>query len=306
MSAVNQALKHTHVLHFPVAFPEVFLRDRPGFDVILGNPPWKEATVEEHAFWARHFPGLRGLSQREQEAEKARFRKERPDLVNAFETETQEMNRLRKALVGGVYPGIGTGDPDLYKAFCWRFWHLTAADGGRIGVVLPRSALAAKGSMEFRQAIFGESEQVDIVVLKNKRGWVFDSVTPQYTVGLACIARGTPKEKSISLRGPYASESAFTEGIRLPAARFNREDVLKWNDTASLPLLPDPDSIAVFAQIRKSPRLDLNERGGVRWRARPDREIDATNQKAFMTFDRPHSDGTRDPTANSTRRRRNI
>lgn len=25
--------------HFPVAFPEVFLRERSGFDVVLGNPP---------------------------------------------------------------------------------------------------------------------------------------------------------------------------------------------------------------------------------------------------------------------------
>jgi len=48
------------------------------------------------------------------------------------------------------YPGMGTGDPDLYKAFCWRFWHLVADDGGRIGVVLPRSALAAKGSRTTR------------------------------------------------------------------------------------------------------------------------------------------------------------
>ena len=109
------------MLHFPIAFPEVFLRSRPGFDVILGNPPWQEATVEEHAFWARNFPGLRSLPQREQEAAKERFRETRPDLVSAYETELAEMDRVREALVGGAYPGMGTGDPDLYKAFCWRF-----------------------------------------------------------------------------------------------------------------------------------------------------------------------------------------
>lgn len=120
-------------LHFPIAFPEVFLRDRPGFDVIVGNPPWKEATVEEHAFWARHFPGLRSMRQREQESESDRLRGERLDLVAVYEAELSETNRVRKALVGGGFPGMGTGDPDLYKAFCWRFWHLTAGDGGRIG-----------------------------------------------------------------------------------------------------------------------------------------------------------------------------
>ena len=62
-------------LHFPIAFPQVFLRDLPGFDVILGNPPWEEATLEVDRFWARHAPGLQALSQREQEAMKKRFQR---------------------------------------------------------------------------------------------------------------------------------------------------------------------------------------------------------------------------------------
>ena len=52
-------------LHFPVAFPEVFLRERAGFDVLLGNPPWEKAHVEEHEFWCRHQPGLRSVTQRD-------------------------------------------------------------------------------------------------------------------------------------------------------------------------------------------------------------------------------------------------
>ena len=47
----RQDLDDLDVLHFPVAFPEVFLRDRPGFDVILGNPPWEETKAEERSFW---------------------------------------------------------------------------------------------------------------------------------------------------------------------------------------------------------------------------------------------------------------
>jgi hypothetical protein len=271
------------VLHFPVAFPEVFLRRRPGFDVILGNPPWQEATIEEHAFWARHFPGLRSLPQRQQEAEKARLREERPDLVAIYETELAEMERVRKALVGGAYPGMGTGDPDLYKAFCWRFWHLTAADGGRIGVVLPRSALAAKGSTEFRLTMFDESARVDVDMLLNRGGWVFDEAEHRYTIGLVCFTHGTPEERSIRLRGPYASLTAFVDGVTRPAAAFERGQMLAWNDSASLPLLPSEDSIDTFAQLRKAPRLDLNEEG--LWRARPDRELDATNQRNLMDLD---------------------
>ena len=60
MEKGHKELKGLDVLHFPLAFPHVFLGSRKGFDVILGNPPWEEATLEEDAFWARHFPGGSG------------------------------------------------------------------------------------------------------------------------------------------------------------------------------------------------------------------------------------------------------
>ena len=279
----RQDLSSLQALHFPVAFPEVFLRERPGFDVIIGNPPWQEATIEEHAFWARHFPGLRALPQRQQEAEKTKRQKERPDLVSLYQSEVAETERMRKALVGGTFPGMGTGDPDLYKAFCWRFWRLTGEDGGRIGVVLPRSALAAKGSTDFRQTVFGESEHVEVTMLLNRAGWVFDEAEHRYTIGLVCIAHGAPEEESIYLRGPYATLPSFDAGVVKEPAAFYSADVRTWNDSVSLPLLPNEESVGVFAQLRKAPRLDLNE--AKQWRARPDRELDASLQKHLMDLE---------------------
>ena len=282
--ALEDDLRGLQPLHFPTAFPEVFLREREGFDVVIGNPPWQEATVEEHAFWARHNPGLRALPQGEQESEKERLRDKRPDLFAAYTEEVAETDRLRKILVGGGFPGMGTGDPDLYKAFCWRFWRLTAANGGRIGVVLPRSALAAKGSTQFRETLFRQATRIDVATLLNNRRWVFPEVHPQWTLGLVCVKRGhvEPDHETLYLRGPYATESHFREGMVREPTAFYSVDVQNWNDSASLPLLPHEDSVEVFAQLRKAPRLDLNASGN--WRARPDAELHATSQK--------HSDGS--------------
>ena len=299
-----------HALHFPVTFPEVFLRRRGGFDVILGNPPWEEATIEEHAFWARHFPGLRGQSQREQEIEKAALRHERPDLVKLYESELDALAKTRRALVNEQYPGMGTGDPDLYKAFCWRFWHLCSSEQGYIGVVLPRNALAAKGSTEFRKRIMSESTEVSVTVLLNNKRWIFSETHPQYTVGLVCISRGYSEQTSVLFRGPYLSKEAFLENCNEPPITFSSDEVLSWSDTASLPLLPNQDSVGVFAQIRMAPRLDTppparflaNVEGY--WRARPDREMDATLQKHLMLFDQARQGGGPDPTPNSTPQRR--
>lgn len=275
--------------HFPVAFPEVFLRSRPGFDVILGNPPWEEATVEEDAFWARHFPGLRGLGQRSQETEKAGLRSERPDLVELYEAEKKRAETLRAALVSGPYPGMGTGDPDLYKAFCWRFWNLAAADGGRIGVVIPRSALSAKGSTDFRLKAFEEAETVDITMLLNNRQWFFEDVHPQYTIGLVAVERRASEKPNdhgtvIAISGPYSSRERYNVGSKAgEPAVFYGDEVLNWNDTASLPLLPTDESVEVFKQLRLSPRIDLSKDGT--WAVRPHTELHATNEKNLMDLE---------------------
>ncbi len=279
----EQALEGLNPFHFPIAFPQVFLGERAGFDVIVGNPPWEEATVEEDAFWARHFPGLRSLPQREQEERKAALRRERPDLVADFDAAAARAERLRAVLTSGPFPGMGTGDPDVYKAFCWRFWELVAREGGRIGVVLPRSALSAKGSAEFRVEVFGYARDVSVTTLLNNKQWIFDEVHPQYTIALVVITRGQAESARLGLRGPFSSLLRFRERVTRPAAVFYGREVASWNDTASLPLLPGEDSPGVFAKIRRAPRLDLDD--GRSWRARPAAELHATNDKPLMDLE---------------------
>ena len=293
LEAVRLAREETKgfdVFHFPIAFPEVFLRSRPGFDVILGNPPWQEVTVEEDAFWTRYFPGLFSLSQREQESRKKELRNERPDLVLEFKQDIEKNDKLRDFLVRSNYPGMDIGDPDLYKAFCWRFYHLTEKQGGRIGVVLPRSALSAKGSKPFREHVFKNTEDIDITILLNNKNWVFPEVHPQYSIGLVGIKHGTPGNDSISLRGPYSSKASFDSGVNKSPAKFSGADVISWNEYAQLPLFPTDESIDAFMQLRKFPRLNRNVQN--EWRARPHRELDATNDKPLMDLENKYcSDG---------------
>jgi len=282
----QEVMKAIRPFHFPIAFPEVFLRHEeplsPGFDCILGNPPWEEATVEEDRFWNRHFPGLNSLPQREKEAAKRKYRRDRPDLVAAYEREVQQAELLREVLTSGPFPGMGTGDPDHYKAFCWRFWHLLR-QGGTMGVVLPRSAWAAKGSQEFREHVFAGGTAQDLTFLLNRGGWVFDDAEPRYTITLTALSRERPtKRAAIGLRGPYASPERYRAGVGPGGKphRFKVSEVLEWTDTAALPLLPAEESAEVFAQLRKAPRLDLND--GTSWRARPHTELHATNDKKLM------------------------
>ena len=279
LGAARAASQTLGALHFPVAFPEVFLRERPGFDVIVGNPPWEEATVEELGFWALRHPGLKSMSAGEQKDEIARLRKSRADLVEEYVAAVTEAEALRKLLLAGPYPGMGSGDPDLYKAFCWRFWQL-ARDGGAIGVVLPRSALSASGSAPWREAVLDGGAFADVTMLLNTGGWVFDDAEHRYTIGLVAIRKGQEHAGSVGLRGPYASLGAYRAGMAHKPAEFSATDLRSWSEGASFPLLPSERSAEVFVKLRRHPRLDAADG----WRARPVREFDATNDKKHFVF----------------------
>ena len=81
------------------------------------------------------------------------FSNERPDLQKKWALIEKSTKDLATILRKGDYPGLEVGDLDLYKAFCWRFWHVTSNLLGKIGVVL-QSAIAAKGSEYFEKIIF--------------------------------------------------------------------------------------------------------------------------------------------------------
>ena len=274
-------LNPLHAMHFPIAFPEVFLGRSQGFNVILGNPPWEEAVVNEDKFWSRYEPGLTALSQGLQKERIEHLRASRPDLKAELDNEVSEANAVRSFLKAGNFPGMGTGDPDLYKAFAWRFWFTTSPLEGRVAVVMPRTALSALGSQEFRQELFKRARAIDVITIQNTAKWVFD-MEPRYTIGLIAISKSDKSKSGISLKGPFTNLKSFLAEKDLPSERFDSEDVLSWNESASLPLLPNAYSAEVFGQLRKSPWLSLDD--GNSWRARPDRELDATLQKSLMDF----------------------
>ena len=151
-----------------------------------------------------------------------------------------------------------------------------AEKGGHLGVVVPRSVLAAKGSEEFRWTIFEKTKTIDATTLTNTARWLFD-MEPRYTVALLTLQRAIRGESEIRLRGPYSNYQDFVLGSKSKPARFKASDALAWNDSASVPLISTAESGEVFAQLRKAPRLDLDLPG--QWRARPHTELHATNDK---------------------------
>ena len=240
--------------HWPLEFPSVFHREHPGFDVVVGNPPWNEITVEELAFYALREPGLRGGSNLADRRRRiAELDAENPDWRGELEVQQQQMATLRQFFwQSGEYHLWSVGDRDLYQLFCERYSHLVRQDGC-LGVVLPRTAFLAEGARGFRQWLFGQTSVNTVDYLLNAGRWAFD-MEPRYTVALLTSQRRTPTgQAAFQVTGPSASldefrASAQGDGIIIAASTLGSAHVV--------PLMPSQAHADVLAKLRRGIQFD--------------------------------------------------
>jgi hypothetical protein len=218
--AATEVARTAGALRWPLVFPEVF--SSGGFDVVVGNPPWEEVTVEELAFYARYQPGIRALPEADRNPALSRLKEERPELATRFAADLEGTARLRHYFAADAGYAGGAGDPDLYKFFCQRYRSLVGRDGS-LAVVLPRSTFSAKGSADFRRWLFGSSTVQRLDFLLNNRRWMFDT-HPQYTVALLVATAATPPENHrFEVAGVASSLASFAAQSSSIGSRSTRQ-----------------------------------------------------------------------------------
>ncbi len=277
---VRDSLRDLDPVHFPVRFPEVFLREPSGFDVLVGNPPWEKVKVEADKWWGARIPGLFHLPVGARDAAIERAKGDRSDLAQQFAAEISQNDGLRDALRLGPYPGLGTGDIDLYQAFAWRNWHLVCS-GGRIGMVAPRSLVAEAGAADWRELVFDDGEFDEVTLLLNTARWAFD-MEARYSIALVSLRRLGQAGGQVTLRGPFASRAEFEAGAHRAPARFPAAEFRTWGTGASFPILSTAEDGGVYVQMRSHPRLDADIGD---WRVRAYAEFHATADKPLFHLD---------------------
>ena len=240
--------------HMPALFPEVFLRENGGFDVVVGNPPWKQLMVDELRFWLRIEPGILALRPAALKKRVEELKKERSDLEPAFTAEVEEFGLLRDAITSGPFPGVGGGGraPDLYLAFAWRNWQLIRR-GGRMGQVFPRTLLSATVSSQWREEILDEA-RISVTTVINTNGWVFPSVHGQYSIAFVALCKDSSQGSGADLCGPFHDMESFLGG-REEVGHVPSTLLVAAAQGAPFPQLPDTESTSVFRTLRESPRL---------------------------------------------------
>jgi hypothetical protein len=137
------ALEH-RFFHWPLEFADVFYeatgdaRARPGFDAVIGNPPWEMLRRE-----ARENRGTAG---------------------NREPLEPRSLVRFIRD--SGLYPSCDRGHVNLYQPFLERALSL-ARPGGRIGMILPWGLAVDDGAATLRARLFDRNALETVVGLDN-------------------------------------------------------------------------------------------------------------------------------------------
>ncbi|MDB2392563.1 N-6 DNA methylase, partial [Acidimicrobiaceae bacterium] len=129
--------------HWHVEFPQIF-NTAPGggrtggFDVVLGNPPWERAKLQEKEFFASNAPEIAQAANKAQRQRMIdRLPEENPELWHRFQAEVRTAETVSHQLRNsGLFPLCGRGDVNTYTVFAELMRSLVASDG-RVGVIVP-------------------------------------------------------------------------------------------------------------------------------------------------------------------------
>jgi len=257
INAARDVARALTAFHWQIAFPEVFLRENPGFNVILGNPPWDKVRFEEQQFWVSRVPGLNALAAGQREKRIARLRATRP--IDA-EQERQEID-LRQTLqvyFADQYKHQGRGHLDLSKLFAERVLSLVRHSGS-IGYVLPGQSLIIGGWSKIRELI--SDFHLDVVEARNTAAWMFADADPRLPVVSVSISSPPAGAGQVVIVPGISSFSDLEMSKALPVVHLSAEEVRTLSDAYVIPWLNSAAEVSVLNKMRSRPSL----RGGKGW-----------------------------------------
>jgi hypothetical protein len=182
------------------AFPDVFDRDSPGFDCIIGNPPWERLKLQEREFFSFSAPKIAEAVSAAKRRELIRkLEKENPELYARYvEAKAQADKTLAYARgsdggplphgrgsAGGTlpvaegplphgrgserYPLTGRGDVNTYMLFA-ELARTLVAPTGRVGLLVPSGIATDDTTKEFFQELMSSRGLISLHDFENKRG----------------------------------------------------------------------------------------------------------------------------------------
>jgi len=195
-SLPDDLYKKLNPLDWQKTFPQIFSRQNPGFDAVIGNPPWERFSLKNREFFAVAAPHiLEAPTAAESRRLIAELATENPPLyeryLSAKDAAEKTMTYIRRC---GRFPLAGKGDINTYAVFA-ELARTIVSPTGRVGLLVP-SGIASDNTTKDLFAELADSEAIAGLYDFENRKRIFPDIDSRYKFSVLLFGGAHRKSKS--------------------------------------------------------------------------------------------------------------
>jgi len=169
-SLVTDAVVHPQAMNWETQFRDVFSRaDAPGFDCVIGNPPWERMKLQEREFFALSAPKIAGaVSAAERRKMIEALESSHPELHAHYrQAKDQAEQTLAHVRTSGHFPLGAKGDINTYVLFAELARRIVSPQG-RVGLLVPSGIATDKTTAKFFGELLEKKSLISLHDFENK------------------------------------------------------------------------------------------------------------------------------------------
>jgi hypothetical protein len=135
LGRAREIAREQHFFHWELEFPEVFLRKNPGFDAMVGNPPWEGVTGAIGYLAGEFDPLLKTLRGQERDERIVTILHD-PEYGSLLRNKSRKLwQYARYASEGPMFKGLIAGELNTFAPFTAVFWKAHRVGGAMALIV---------------------------------------------------------------------------------------------------------------------------------------------------------------------------
>ncbi len=185
---VKELSERVNFFHWELAFPKVFSGENPGFDCILGNPPWERLKLQEEEFFAVRDPEI-AIAPNKSARQKliTALTQSNPSLANTFQEAKHAADAVSKFVrFSEHYPLTSVGDVNTYPSFA-ELSLIILSPQGRAGIVLPTGIVTDENTKDFFAHLIDKQTLASVQGFENE-AFIFPDVHHSFRFCLMTFA----------------------------------------------------------------------------------------------------------------------
>lgn len=259
-----------------IEFPEVFFdehgnkKTKHGFDMVVGNPPWKILKPDDREFFENYLQGFSSMKKTERDYEKDKLLKTSDVEIN-YKSYLDSIKLYSEYFAkSGAFQLQGGRSHNFYKLSLEKFYHLSKK-GGLVGTITPLGIATELGTSELRRVLLKECELFFIVGFEPKSKF-FDNADVSPAVSM--FKKGGNTKKFLFANGFTNISEVNLKAIPKISAELVQETSPV---SMSIPSVKSKHDISILEKMYSFPTLGTILDG--KWNVEFSRELDETNDR---------------------------